>query len=125
MELGWIYLLHIASCISNGFIGILHLRFEAYLYQLVVPAQLGSMIATHILVPVRGVVLIESADGKVQHAIVGVGVLQDVFIGFGLGKSGGLYALIYKLGVVEVTLVDLPHIKQTKQGNTANSHFLA
>ena len=124
MELGRIYLFHISSCIGNLLKGILHLRLETSLYQFVIPTQLSGMITTHILVPIRGIVFVERADGKVQHTVVEVSIFQDVFVGFCLGKGGSLYALIYKLVVVEVTLVDLPHIKQTEQGNTTNSKLL-
>ena len=125
MELGRIYLLHIASSLSDSLVSILHLRFQTYLYQFVIPAQLSSMITTHVLVPIGGVVFIESADGKVQHAIVGGGVFQDEFVGCSLGESGGLYAFIYKLVVVEITLVYLPHIEQAEQGNATNGELLA
>ena len=108
------YLRHVAAGLANGIDGLLHLGSNVSLDEFLVAAELGGMIATDGLVIVGCLVLIERVAGEVQHAIVQILVLKDEFIGSCLGLRHLALTLLHKHVVVEIALVDQPHIQQTE-----------
>ncbi len=88
--------------------------------EFLITTELGSMIATDALQIERGLVLVEGRRGEVQYTEVECLVLQDMVDGCRF-----LHGLFTDAGrnehtVVEITFVDLPHIDQTQDYQTAH-----
>ena len=82
------------------------------------------MIAADALMIIRGLVLIESIRGKVQHTIVKGLVTQDEFIGLRLLLWCLTLRLRYEHLIVEITFVHRPQVHKTQHEEDADSIFL-
>ena len=109
-----VHLGHIAGSLVEGLAQPIDFRTDIGIGQFLIAAQLGSMIAADALQIERGLVLVEGIRGQIQHTIVGRLVLQDMVNGCRLGHGFLANALRYEHRVVQVTLVDLPHVNQTQ-----------
>ena len=100
-----------------------HFRRDMLLYQFLITAQLSSMVATDTLVIIRGGVIIKGADCQVQYTVVLGRILQDNLICL-TGREGlCLGAGSHKHAVIEVALVDAPHICQTEHNDTCHHRY--
>ena len=75
--------------------------------------------------PVGGVVFVERAGGKIQHAVVQGRVLQNQLVGRCLVERGHLGRFGHELAVVQVTLVHAPQVYQAEQPDAAHRERLA
>ena len=91
---------------------------------LLIATELGSMIATHTLVPISGIVFIERIRCQVQYTIVQSLILQNQLIGFCLTEALSLYLFFYKLLIVQIALVHVPHIYQTEHSQSSDQRHL-
>ena len=64
-----------------------------------------------------GLVLVERITGKVQHTIVEVGILQDKLVDGLDGVRRLADALVHEHRVVQVALIDEPHVNEAENGN--------
>ncbi len=120
-----IHAVHLTSGSGNGFVGRLHFGRDMMFYHLLVAAQLGRVITADAFVPVGGVVVIEGAGGKVQYTIVQGGILQYQLVCICLGEGFRTDGMRHELGVVQIALVDSPHICQAEYGDTGNGQRTA
>ena len=111
------HLCHVASGLADSGHGLLHFGGDIGFDELLVAAQLGRMVAADGLVVVGSLVLVEGVAGKVEHTVVERLVLKDVFVGGSLGLRQVARALLHKHVIVEITLVDEPHVEQAKHGD--------
>ena len=121
-----VHLGHITSSLSNRRHHLLHLGHQVRIDQLLIAAQLGSMIATNTLMVVRSLVLVEGVRSEVQHTVVTLiaGILQDELIRIGLGLRSLALTLVYEHIVVQVALVHCPHINKTEHQDNPHGIFL-
>ena len=77
--------------------------------EFLIAAQFGSMIASDALQVVGGLVLVEGRGGEVEHTEVGSLFRSDRLLAHA-GRD--------EHAVVEIALVDLPHIDQTEHHQT-------
>ena len=85
------------------------------------------MIATDALVVIRGFVFIERTLREVQHTIVAAValVLEDKLVGLRQLLRSLALTLGHEHIIIEITLVDLPHIHQTEHDDSTQHIFLA
>ena len=94
--------------------------------EFLVTAQFGSMITAHTAIESRSGIVVKSADCKVEHSVVAARarLLKDILVGIGLG-----YALhsarMNKHLVIEIALVDLPHIDEADNKESAHKDACA
>ena len=72
------------------------------------------MVSTDALMIIAGLVLVEGVRGEVQHTVVQTLVLEYLLVGGCHLLRCLTLTLRYEHAVVEVTLVHLPHVYQTK-----------
>ena len=96
--------------LGDGFVEGRELRLDVGFDELLVAAQLGGVVAADALVPVGGGVVVEGVHGEVHDAVVEVAVLQDGLVGGCLLEELLCGLGLGEHGVVEVALVDIPHI---------------
>ena len=111
---------HIAASFHEGRHEALHLGRDVGFDELLVTAQLGSVIAADTLMIVGGFVLIKSVRGEVEHTIVESFILKNLPVGGREGLRGVANGRLDKHVVVEVSLVHLPHVYQTQQSDGGN-----
>ena len=63
---------------------------------------------------------LEGADGQVKYAMIGILVLQNLFVGWRGGEILCLRTGLHKHVVIEVTLVHTPHIEQAEHNQTSH-----
>ena len=124
-ELIGIHAVHLTSGGGNGLVGRLHFGRDVMLYHFLVAAQLGRVITADAFVPVGGVVVIEGAGGKVQYTIVQAGILQYQLVCIRLGEGFRTDGVGHELGIIQIALVDPPHICQAEYGDTCNGQRAA
>ena len=94
------------------------LLIEMALNEVLVALQFGGMVASDVLVPIaRGVFAEGVAHGVVEHAVVGVGVSENLLVGRRfLRHIFAAHDGVGEVVVVEVVAVDRPHVHQGHQG---------
>ena len=110
-----LHLRHIAGGTAHGSHHTGHLLGEIGVDQLLVAAQLGSMVAADALQVVRRLVLVERRRGQIQRAEVERLVLQDMVDGGRLVDGCLTDTLRDEHAVVQIALVDLPHVDEAEQ----------
>ena len=90
------------------------------LYQLLIAAELGRMIAAHAVIEERGGVVVERAHRGVENAVVALvaALLQDIFVDRSLLACRLDCRLLEKV-VVHIALVHLPHVGKAHHDNQA------
>ena len=81
------------------------------------------MIAADALVIVRSLVLIEGIGCEIEHTIVEALVAEDELVGLCHLLRCVTLELIHKHLIIEITLVDHPHIHQAEHGDAGNHKF--
>ena len=123
-ELGSINLFHISFgfryCLKQG----RHFSRDMFFNHFLITAQLGCMVTAHTLVPIGCIVLVEGIRSQVQHAIVQRLVGQNHLVRFGRLETLCLHLLFHKLVVIQIALVDWPHIHQAKQSQCTYQYGL-
>ncbi|CDB11095.1 unknown [Bacteroides sp. CAG:633] len=123
-EFAWVDAVYLSGRSGKLAVGGLHFTTDVVVYHFLIAAKLGSVVSAHALVPVGGVVLVEGVRGEVQHAVVGVLVLQDLFVGRRLAEALGADGAGHELFVVQVALVDAPHVHQAEHGDAGHGERL-
>ena len=95
----------------------IHLLADVVIYHFLIAAQLGRVVASDALVPVSCIVFVESIRCEIQHTIIQRFVLQDELIRRGLLVRDRFLYFIHIHFIVQITLVDHPHIAQTEHGD--------
>ena len=114
------HLRHVTSCISHSLHRLLHLRLQISINEFLIAAQLCSMIATNALVVVAGLVLVEGVGCEIEHAVVERFVLQYLFVSGRQLLRCFAFTLWHEHRVVEITLVNLPHVCQAEQQHASH-----
>ena len=118
-----LYQCHITLRLSNSTECLLHLLRDIGIDEFLITAQLGGMIASNALHVETRLILVERIRGKVQHTEIECLVLQNMIDG-GRFLDGFLTNVLrHKHLIVQVPLVDLPHIKETEDGEDAHKPF--
>ena len=120
-EFGSIHAVHFSACGGNNPIDGLRFRRNVPFDHLLITTQLGSMISAHTLVPVGSIILVECISGEIQYTVVRISVLQDDFVSFRFFESINLGRTWNELIIVQIALVDSPHIDHAKNGNACNN----
>ena len=114
-ELRSIHTVHLTAGGSHSLISSLHLRDDMVVYHFLITTQFGSMIATDTLMPIRRIIFIKRITGEtdeVQHTVIQGCILKNYFVCLSLNECFHLFGLRNKQVVMQITLVDSPHIYQ-------------
>ena len=78
------------------------------------------MVAADTFVVIGSSVVVERADGKVEHTVVQTFVLQDILVGIGSLVGKCRLTLMHEVAVIEVTLVNAPQIDKAHRSNDSD-----
>src|ERR1043166_8265338 len=87
--------------------------------QLLEAAHFRAMITTNRFVKIRSEGIFIEVDGGIEHAVIGIGILQNLLVYQGLfHRCFG--AALFKIAVLQITFVYLPEIDSNEQSNDAD-----
>ena len=108
-------------CVDDGTLHVAHLLTDILVDHFLIAAQLGSVVSADRLVIVRSLVFVERVRSEVKHTIIGRFVLKNLAVGGCLLLRSLAHATFYEHAVVEITLVDLPHINEAEHDDGTHS----
>ena len=111
-----IHLLHVASHCRQFIIKRGYFALNMFFYNFLITAEFCRMVTANAFMPIRRIVLVKCIDRQIQHTVIQRLVFQNLFIG-GRRLHEGLHFRTFRheLLIIKVTLVHIPHIRQTEQ----------
>ena len=94
-----------------------------FLYHFLITAQFSGMITTYALMPIRSIILVKCIRSQVQYPIIQCLILQNSLIRFRRPEAFRSNRLRYKLCIIQIAFVYIPHFHQAEQQQYTNSQL--